>query len=178
MIDHVEAGSNRPLFDPIEIFEIDIVDGKAFAFCIRITVNQINDSAADAPDGRDAQLHRAGFHRDRFCAFIEKFFIGLLRIANSETHAACRGAVLARKKPCGASRFVVEDEVDLTLTPEIHVLRSVRGHMGKSHGFKDRFDDAFFGSAEFDELESVESDWIFEEIGHFNPLGFARWFQK
>ena len=82
--------------------------------------------------------------------------------------------MLARKKPCCASRFVVEDEVDLTLTPEIHILGSVRGYTGKSHRLKDRFDDAFFGSAEFDELESVESDWIFEEIGHFSPLGFAK----
>ena len=166
VIDHVEPGADGKLLHAVEIFEIDIVDRQAVAVVIGIAIDQVNDRAADAADRRDPQFHRTGFDRDRLGPALEQFVIGLLRIADAEAHAAGGGAVLAGEEPCRAARFVVQDQVDLPLPPEIDILRAVRCDVGKPHGLENRFDDAFFGGAEFDEFEAVEADGVFKQVGH------------
>ena len=78
--------------------------------------------------------------------------------------------MLAGKEPCRAAGFVIEDEVDPALAPQMHILGAVRGDVGKAHRFENRFHHALFRGAEFDEFEAVEADGVFEEIGHCNPL--------
>ena len=81
--------------------------------------------------------------------------------------------MFAGKEPCGTARFVIEDQIDLALPPQVDVFRAMRCHMGEAHRLEDRFDHALFGSAEFDEFEAVEADGIFKEIGHGSPQDFA-----
>ena len=78
--------------------------------------------------------------------------------------------MLTREVPGGAARFVIEDQIDLTLTPQLHVLAAVAGDVGEAHGLEDRFDHALLGSTKLDEFETVEPDRILEKIAHIGPL--------
>ena len=155
VIDNVKTGTVGEFLDIRQIFEVDVVDRQALAVVIGIAVDQIDDRPADAADRGNAQLHRPGLDLHRLRPAGEQFVISLLRIADAETHATGRGSMLAREEPGGAARFVIKDQVDPALAPQVHILRSVRGDMGEAHRFEHRLDRALFRSAEFDEFEAV-----------------------
>ena len=74
--------------------------------------------------------------------------------------------MLAREEPGRRMRLVIGDEVDLALAPELDIFRAVAGNAAEAHSFKGRFQHTFVGSGEFDEFETVETDRIFEQVGH------------
>ena len=64
-----------------------------------------------------------------------------------------------------AARFVIGDQVDPALAPQLHLFGPVIGDMGKAHPRKDGFQRAGIGRAEFDEFEPVEAKRVVKQIG-------------
>ncbi len=156
VIDFLETRTDRIAVDPRQIFEVDVVDRqRVWIIQRRITVDKVDESTADALDRRDSQLHHAGLALDGLGPAFQRLGIGFGGVFHAEGHAAGGRAVLGCEKSSWASRFVVGDQVDLTLTPQMHVLRPVRGDMGEAHRCEYGFEQAFFGGGKFDEFESV-----------------------
>ena len=74
-----------------------------------------------------------------------------------------------------AARFVIGDQVDPALAPQLDVLRPVPGDLDKAHGGEDRFEQPALGRGEFDELEPVEAQRIVGRmvvvVGHAQAPG-------
>ncbi len=93
VIDLEETASLRVPVDAIEELEIDVIDGGAAL----ITVDQVQRRSADALDGRQAELHRAGRNIDRLSAQLERAVVGFVRVAYAKRHAAGRRTVFLRE---------------------------------------------------------------------------------
>ena len=75
----------------------------------------------------------------------------------------------------GAARFVIGDQVDFALAPQLHILRAVPGDLREAHRGEHRFKHAFDRGAEFDEFEAVEAQRVFEQVSHDgSEFGFKR----
>jgi len=112
------------------------------------------------------QFHRAGLDIDRLGALVEQIGIGLARVLDPEGHAAGGGPMLAGKIPGGRLGFIVDDQVDPALPPQMHVLGTVPGDAGKAHDLEHRFQHALFRRAEFDKFKAVQAHGIFKQISH------------
>ena len=165
VIDGVEACARRIGINAGQVVEVDVVDRQIVALAGPIVaIDQIEDRPANAADRRDAQFHRAGFIGDRLCALGDEVSVSLGRIAHAKRHAAGRWAMLAGKIPRGRARFVIGDEVDAALPPQVHVLGTMLRDAGEAHRFEHRFEDALFRRAELDEFEAVEAGGVFEQV--------------
>ena len=86
----LQAVADRVAIDAGEELEVDVVDRLA----VLEAVDQVERRAADALDGRQAQLHRPGRHLERLRAELERARVGLVRIADAKREAARRRSVL------------------------------------------------------------------------------------
>src|SRR5690606_4327885 len=73
-----------------------------------------------------------------------------------------------------ARRLHVEDEVDVALLVAEHVLRAVFRDGRKAERLEQLRELVWIGRGEFDELETVSAQRVFENIGHENPSTFAK----
>jgi hypothetical protein len=162
MIDDRHPGPRRMAIDSRQIGEIDVVDRQIVA----IAVDKVDNRAADAPYRGQAQLHRPGLRFHRLGAARQHFGIGLVRILHPEPHAAGGGAVFGREIGGGRSGFVIGDEIDLALPPQIDILGAMTGDMHKAHRRENGFQQAALGRAKLDELEAIEANGVLEKIGH------------
>ena len=105
-------------------FEVDVVD----ALAVFEAVDQVQRRAADALDRRQPQLHRPGGDLDRLRAELERARIGLVRILDAKRQRTRARAVLGREVAGQALRFAVDDEIDVALAVQQHVLAAVLGH--------------------------------------------------
>ena len=117
VIDQLEAGPHRIAVRPGFVNEIDVIDAEV----VTVPVNQVDDRSANPSDSRQTQFHHPGaaFHRLR--AARDGLGIGLGRVVHAKTHAAGRRAMLCREIGGGAARFVIGDQVDFALPPQLHV---------------------------------------------------------
>jgi hypothetical protein len=119
----------------------------------------------------EAEFHRAGRDLDRLGAAFDGFAIGLGGVADAPAHAARRRAVLGGEIGRGRFGFVIGDQVDPALAPQLDVLRAVARDEREAHRFEHGFENALLRRRKFDELEAVEAQRIFEEVGHDrNPI--------
>src|SRR5690606_41742292 len=65
-----------------------------------------------------------------------------------------------------AFRFVVGDEVDLPLAPQLDVLAAMAGDQREPHALECLFEHALLGRAELEEFEAVKAERIFEQVRH------------
>ena len=156
MVHDLQATPRRMPVHAFDELEVDVVDGLA----IFVAIDQVQGRPADALDRRQSQLHRAGGDVQRLGAKLQGALVGLVRILHAEGQAAGRGAVLLREVGCQAPRFLVDDEVDVPLTEEGHVLRSVPGHQLEAHLFEEGLQQAGRRRCEFDELEARKSHGV------------------
>ncbi len=166
VIDDREAAAGRVAVDAFDEVEVDVVDRRA----VFVAVDQVDGRAADALDGGQAQLHRPGRDLDRLGALLECAVVGEMRIMHTERHAARARAMLAREVPGFALRLVVDDEVDVTLSPQADVLGTVPGDFGETEQLECLLEDRGIGCGELDELETVEAHGIVEKICHVGYL--------
>ena len=134
VIDELQAVPHRMAVHAVDELEVDVVDRPALA----MAVDQVQRRAADTLDRRQAQLHRAGRDLDRLGAQLQCAGIGQRRVLDPKRHAAGRWAMLGSEVRGRAARLVVDDEVDLALAIQHHVLGPVGGHLGEAHGFEHR----------------------------------------
>ena len=67
--------------------------------------------------------------------------------------------------------LVVDDEIDATLPPKIDIFGAVMGHQCETTSSQYGLNDALLPRRELDELESVETQWIVEQVAHCAPPG-------
>ena len=147
--------------------EIDVVDG-----AVAIAVDEIDEAAADPLDRRNVELHRTDLALDALGAQRQRAGIGLGGVADAERHGADRGTVQAREGLGEALRLGIDQEIDLALAVERHVLGAVARHGGETHALEDAPQIRRVGRGVFDELEPVRSHGVGRSTtgGHRNAL--------
>ena len=167
VIDQPEPRAHRIAVHAGQIVEINVIDRQLVVpRLIGIAVDQIDDRTADAPDRGQPQLHWRRGRLDRLGPARQRLVIGSARIVDTKPHAASRRAMFGREIGGGRLRLVIGDQIDPALPPQINVFRPVPRDMGKSHCGKYRLKQPPFGRGKFDELEPVEAEGVFEQVGH------------
>ena len=142
--------------------EVDVVDG----FAILEAVDQVQRRTANALDGRQLQFHRAGGNVHRLCAQLQRALVGVVRILHAESHAAGAGPMFRRKVGAHAARLAVDDEIDVALAVQHHVLGAVLRHFDEAHALQHRLDHARRGGGELHKLEAHQAHRVLEKICH------------
>ncbi|MOA34607.1 hypothetical protein D3C78_1559910 [compost metagenome] len=91
-------------------------------------------------------------------------------VTHTEGHAANRRPVLGGKIRRDAFRFVVQDQVDVALAVQVHILGTVGRHLGEAHDLEDRFQNARGGRCELDEFKAHQAHRVFKNVGHAQYL--------
>ena len=112
--------------------EVDVVDGHAAALA-RIAVDEIDQRIADALDRRDVELHRPRVRLDAPRSLLDQLAVSLRGILDAECHGADRRPMDAREALREAVLFGIDDEVDVTLAVQQHVLRAMLGDRAEAH---------------------------------------------
>ena len=162
VVDDLQARALGVAVHAFDELEVDVVDRRAFAEA----VDQVQRRTADALDRRQAQFHRPGGNLDGLGAQGQCTGIGLVGVLHAEGHAAHGGPVFSGEVGGLALGLVVEDQVDLALAIQVHVLGTVGGHLGEAHGGEHRLKDVGGGGGEFDELEAHQAHGVFKDVGH------------
>ena len=136
--------------------EVDIVDG-----VLAVAVDQIDQPVADTLDRRDIEFHRPDLDLHR---------LGAKRTpARRPSPHPPRGTRSRRRRPmrrakaARTNRFPVDDEIDVALAIERHVLGTVAGHGAKSHALE-QCRSATDRAGIFDEFEAVGADRVVPKI--------------
>ena len=137
--------------------EVDVID-RALA----VPVDQVDETAADAFDGRDLQLHRTDTVLHRLRAEVDAALESGSGILHAEGHRACRRAVLAREVLAEAVRLGVDDEVDVALPVQRDVLAAMPRSHREAQPLEQRAQQLRVGRGVLDELETVGADGIFQ----------------
>lgn len=67
--------------------------------------------------------------------------------------------------------LIVEDEIDVVLPPEMHVLGTVLSNATETEHFEHRLDHSRHGGAELDELEAIKAHGIVARCHHTFSAG-------
>ena len=78
-------------------------------------------------------------------------------------------SVLRRKIPGQTLRLAVNDEVDVALPVQQHVLAAVAGDQTEAHLLEQRLQQVGRGRGELDEFEAHQAHWVVEQISHEAP---------
>ncbi len=156
VIDVIEADALWLRIGLAQPFEIDIVDRALRA----IAVDEIDLQAADSLDGRDLELIGADLRLDGLGAHGERAVIGVFRIGHAEGHGRSRWAVLRCEALGEGARLRIDDEVDVALAIEHHVLRAVLGDRAEAHRLEEAIQSLRIRMAEFHEFEAVRTHGI------------------
>ena len=147
-----------------EGFEIDIVD-RALA----VAINKINEAAPDPPDGRQVQLHGPGRPVKRAGAEPGGPFQRPARVAHAHGEGAHRRPVDLGEGLGEAVRLLVQDEVDVTLPVQDHLLRAVARDGLKAHALEELRQGLHIAGRVFDELEAVRPHRVLEIVSTVCP---------
>ena len=102
--------------------EVHVVDGT-----LAVAVDEIDERTADADDGRDVELHGPDAAAMRLGAERNGALEGRGRVVHAERHGAHRRPVRLRELLAEGIRLGVDDEVDVALRMQRHVLGAVAG---------------------------------------------------
>ena len=173
VIDIGQAGAARVGLHARHGHEVDVVDA-----AVAVAIDQEDQAVADALDGRDVQLHRADLALHRLGAERLRPLQGGAGILDAKGHGADRRSVHAGEGLGEAVGLGVDDEVDLALAIERHVLRAVAGHRREAERLEQGLELADVGGGVFDELEAVGghgidgvgSGWLRSALRHGDLL--------
>ena len=162
MVHDLQAHAHRMARHAVEPLEVDVVD----ALAVFEAVDQVQRRAADAFDRRQPQLHRAGGNLDRLRAEFERAGIRLVRILDAERQRAGARPVLGGKVAGQALGLAVDDEVDVALPVQQHVLAAVARDQAEAELLEQRLQHVGRGRRELDELEPHQAHGVVDRIGH------------
>src|SRR5450830_459878 len=131
--------------------KIDIVDRAMVA----IAIDQIQQLAADAFDGRNVEFHRPELGRHAFRTQLQRALIDLRRITHPKCHGVDGRAMNGGKRGGVAVWFGVEDEIDAALAIQRDIFGAVAGDRGKAHRFQYGGQRQWIKRGEFDEVEAI-----------------------
>src|SRR3989442_10489140 len=145
--------------------EIHVVDRVA-VIVLGIAVDEVDERVADALDRRDAELARprAAFHAPG--AALEEPVVRRRGILHAEGHGAHARAVATSKVLRERARLGVDDEVDVALLVEQHVLVAVPSDRLEAHALEQLAERPGIGHRVLDELEAVGLDRVVPQLGH------------
>src|SRR5262245_11643244 len=133
----------RQMIDPFQANAVDLlrraVDGSEVHVVnrpIAITVDEIYQTAAYAPDGRNVELHRSHSALVRFSAAFNGALQGVSGIFDSDGKGAYGRAVYPGKSAREAIRLMVDDEIDVALPIKSHLFGTVMCDRQKTQPFK------------------------------------------
>ncbi len=142
MIDIGQPASLRIHFSAGDRNEVDIVDADiadrarrnaALAILAAPAVDKIDQRIADALDRRHIQFHRASLVVKAPCTEFERALVRYRRIFDTECECANALTMLA----CEALRkrilFGIDDEIDVALAVQGHILVTMASDRGKTH---------------------------------------------
>jgi hypothetical protein len=139
--------------------EVDIVDRP-----LAVSVDEIDQAAADPFDGGDVELHRSDLAVHRLGAERDRALVSLSRIGNPERDGA-HGRTMQPGESLGeALRFCIKNEIGVALLIEGHLLRTVSCCGDKPQALEQRRERLRVGTGIFDELEPVGSHRVVPQI--------------
>ena len=154
MVDAGEPGVAGP-GAVLDGHEVDVVDG-----ALAVTVDQVDETAADALDRRNIELHRP----DMAMEGLRPQLLGpLIRggpVLDPERHRTDAGPVLLGEGPREAVWLGGDDVIDAALLKECYVFRAVTGHGLETHLAEQRAQCPGVGGGVLDELEAVRPHGI------------------
>ncbi len=140
----------------IDVEEADVADvARLRAVLAAPAVHQIDQAVADALDGGNVQLARAGLAGVAPGAQGQRALVGGLGVVHAEGDGADAGPVQPREALREAVGLGVDDEVDFALAIERHVLVAVARHWLEAHALEHPAHGLRIGGGVFDEFEAV-----------------------
>ena len=112
--------------------EINVVDR-----AVAIAVDKVDETIADAVNGRNVQFHRPDLAMEGAGAEIQGAVIGRSRILHPERHGADRGPMHAGEGLGEAVRLCVKNKIDIALAVKGHALGAVPGDGRETHVFEE-----------------------------------------
>ncbi len=149
MIDAQQAGGSMRL-GVDDGYEVDIVN-RALA----IAIDQVDQAAADSLDRRDVEFHGTRGDRPGFGAQIQRARECQARVGDAKRHGAGARPVSARESLRKAVVLRVDDEIDVALIVQRHVLGAVARDRGQAHALEQPAQLFGIGRGVLDEFESV-----------------------
>ena len=162
VVNQLEAVAGRVAVHAALKHKINVVDRLA----VLEPVDQVQRRAANALDGGQVQLHRPGLDFNRLRAEFKRATVSQVRILHAKRHAAGARAMLGGKVARNAFRLAVDNEVDLALAVQHHVLGAVPRHQRETHALKHRLQHARGGRGELDEFKAHQAHRVVKQICH------------
>ena len=145
--------------DEIDIVDADVADragsDPACPVLAAPAIDKIDQRIADALDGGDVEFHRSVAVVETPGAKFERTSVGIGRIIDPQGDGADRRTMLTREALCKRILLGIDDEVDLTLAIQGHILVAVPCDGSESHLLEERAECFRFRRGIFDELEAV-----------------------
>jgi hypothetical protein len=155
------AGLGAGNGDEVDVVDADVADRagrRALEGVLAApAVDEVQQRVADALDGRDVQFHRAVLVVEAPGAQFERAAVGKSGVVDADRDGADRLAVLAREALRERIGLGIDDEVDLALAIQGHVLVAMARDGGKAHLFEQRAHRFRIRRRVFDEFETVGS---------------------
>src|SRR5882762_5209538 len=151
--------------EPRQRLEIHVVDRVA-VIVLGIAVDEVDERVADALDRRDAELAGPRTAFDAPGAALDELVVRRGGILNAERHRAYARAVAAGEVLRERARLGVDDEVDIALLVEQHVLVAVPGDRLEAQALEQFAERPGIGHRVLDELEAVGLDRVVAQLGH------------
>src|ERR1700722_750473 len=131
MVQFDETGAGRERVDTRELHEVDVINRR-----VRISIDQVDETSADALNRRNIELHRSHGAFDLARTGGNRIAQRAGGILDAKGHGAGTGPMVPRELLRKAIRLGVDDEIDIALAVERHVFGAVPGDTRKAHGFE------------------------------------------
>ena len=164
VVDVGEARARRMLVDAGQRDEVDVVDrhiASGVGGRARIAVDEVDQRIADALDRGNVEFHRPRTVGDAPRALLDRLVVRGGGIRHAEGDGADRRAVHARERLREGIRLGVDDEVDVPLPIEQHILRPMPRDRREAHLLEQVAKRGRIGRRVLDELEAVGSERVF-----------------
>ena len=111
--------------------EIHVVYG-----ALAIAVDEVDQAAADSLDRGNVEFHRTGRSGPRLRSQFERAREGEARVGDAKCHGTRAGSVRAREFLRKAVVFRIDDEIDIALVVQGHVLRPMPRNRRQPHALE------------------------------------------
>ena len=138
VVNQRQAVAHRVPVHPIDKFKVNVIDG----LTVFKAVNQVQGRPANALDGGQVQLHRAGTHFHGLGTKFKRPAVGMVRVSDTKGHAARTRPMLGGKVARHAFGFAVDNEINAALTVQHHIFGTVPCHQREAHALKNRLNQA------------------------------------
>jgi hypothetical protein len=128
-------------------------------------VDQVDQAAADAANGRDVELHRPDRDVVRLGAQLQRPGVGQPGVADPERDRAGRGPVGVREALCEAPGLGVDDEVDIALAVMADRLGAMPGDRPEPQLFEQAAERRRVLGGIFDEFKPEGAHGIVPQVG-------------